>query len=329
MRELKKLQTTRNNLLNWVFQDKDSVIENKPRFVLDMFADHLEEAYGSWSLPNSNQKIKLDRFNRQEYESTDLSAVVEIHDELTSSNAFSHFLIHGSCADLKIISGWSDFDSIAVLKQESLRRENRGKTYDLCMRIDKMMRRIDPYQHHGIHFVHEKELLSFPDLYLPVDLLADAKCLLGSTDIKIKKVDSSAQEMSRFLGIVKTLKSAAIAGVLRHHAKDGKFLLENYADPNTMYQLKYLLCVVMLLPTLWLNLKSNYCRKSESYELLRSYFLTEELEFLETCSRVRSFWKADFHKENIIPSEVKNILGENYLARAAKFADLLETSLES
>ena len=72
-----------------------------------------------------------------------------------------------------------------MLKQESLRRENRGKTYDLCMRIDKMMRRIDPYQHHGIHFVHEKELLSFPDLYLPVGLLADAKCLLGSTDIKI------------------------------------------------------------------------------------------------------------------------------------------------
>jgi len=329
MCELKKLQTTRNNLLNWVFQDKDSVIQNKPRFVLDMFADHLEEAYGSWSLSSSNEKIKLDRFNRQEYESTDLSAVVEIHDELTSSNAFSHFLIHGSCADLKIISGWSDFDSIAVLKQESLRRENRGKTYDLCMHIDKMMRRIDPYQHHGIHFVHEKELLSFPDLYLPVDLLADAKCLLGSADIKIKKVDSSAQEMSRFLGIVKTLKSAATAGVLRHHAKDGKFLLEDYADPNTMYQLKYLLCVVMLLPTLWLNLKSNYCRKSESYELLRSYFLTEELEFLEACSHVRSFWKADFHKENIIPSEVKNILGENYLARAGKFADLLETSLES
>ena len=80
-----------------------------------------------------------------------------------------------------------------MLKQESLRRENRGKTYDLCMRIDKMMRRIDPYQHHGIHFVHEKELLSFPDLYLPVDLLADAKCLLGSADIKIKKVDSEME----------------------------------------------------------------------------------------------------------------------------------------
>ena len=328
MLELKNLQTTRNNLLNWVFQDKDGVIKDKPQFVFDMFVDHLEESYRSWYVSDANQRIDLCEFKKSDYENTDLEIVAEIHDELVNTDAFSHFLIHGSCADLRIISGWSDFDSIAVIRKESLSRKNRLKTFNMCRRIDEMMRSLDPYQHHGIHFIHEQDLRSFPDLYLPSNLLADSKCLLGNANIEIQKVDSSDQEIARFYGIVRTLKNAAATGELQHHAKDGRFLLEDYADPDTMYQLKYLLCVVMLLPTLWLNLKGNYCRKSDSYEIIKSYFSTEQLEFLELCSDIRSSWDKSLHKGNKIPLEVKNILGKNYLTRASKFAELLEVNRE-
>jgi|TARA_R110002153_G_scaffold129039_4_gene277624 hypothetical protein len=329
MLELKNLQTTRNNLLNWVFQDKDGVLKDKPQFVFNMFVDHLEESYRSWYVSDANQRIDLCEFKKSDYENTELKTILEIHDELANTRTFSHFLIHGSCADLRIIPGWSDFDSIAVIRKESLYRKNRLKTFNMCRRIDKMMRSLDPYQHHGIHFIHEKDLRSFPDLYLPANLLADSKCLLGNANIEIQKVDSSDQETARFYGIVRTLKSATATGILQHHAKGGKFLLEDYADSDTMYQLKYLLCVVMLLPTLWLNLKGNYCQKSDSYEMIRSYFSSEQLEFLESCSNVRSSWNKSLHKGNKISSEVKKILGENYLARASKFAELLESSCES
>ena len=104
---------------------------------------------------------------------------------------------------------------------------------------------------------------------------------------------------------------------------------ENYEDPDAMYQLKYLMCVVMLLPTLWLNLRGNYCQKSESYKLIRKHFTEEDLEFLEACSSARFKWKKSYHVGNSIPEQVRKMLGSNYLTRAAKFAKLLESRLVS
>ena len=68
MLELKNLQTTRNNLLNWVFQDKDGVIKDKPQFVFNMFVDHLEESYRSWYVSDANQRIDLCEFKKSDYE---------------------------------------------------------------------------------------------------------------------------------------------------------------------------------------------------------------------------------------------------------------------
>ena len=227
MSSLSRFQITTNSLLNWVFQDKDSVITGKPNFVFDMFADHLEAAYEEWSPTKKKERLELTKFNSEDYTREDLEFILEIHKEIKKSKSFSCFLIHGSCADLNMVPGWSDFDSIGILKSESLSKENRYQTFETCQEIDKMMRVLDPYQHHGIHFIHEKEMSSFPSLYLPVDLLKDSKCLLGNKSITVGRVDSSSQEMSRFRGIVKTLEKASETGVLRHHAKDGKYLLEN------------------------------------------------------------------------------------------------------
>lgn len=329
MQNLSKLQVTTNSLLNWVLQDKDNVIKGKPSFVFDMFTEHLASAYENLASVPSVKNINLLKFSKIDYQAEDLSFIIEIQNEVQKSGLFSSFLIHGSCADLNMVPGWSDFDAIGILKSVSLSRENRYQTFETCQKIDKMMRALDPYQHHGIHFVHEKEMASFPNLYLPIDLLKDAKCLLGNKSIAVGNVDSSRQERARFRGIVKTLKKASETGVLRHHAKDGKYLLENYEDPNTMYQLKYLMCVVMLLPTLWLNLQGSYCQKSESYELIRKYFSGEDLEFLEACSSVRFGWKKSYHVGNTIPEQVKKVLGNSYLTRAAKFATLLESRLDA
>ena len=320
MQSLSKLQVTTNSLLNWVLQDKDNVIKGKPSFVFDMFAEHLASAYENLTSAPSFKNINLLKFSKIDYQAEDLSFIIGIQRELQKSGLFSSFLIHGSCADLNMVPGWSDFDAIGILKSESLSRENRYQAFETCQKIDKMMRALDPYQHHGIHFVHEKEMASFPNLYLPVDLLRDSKCLLGNKSITVGRADSSSQEMSRFRGIVKTLEKASETGALKHHAKDGKYLLENYEDPNTMYQLKYLMCVVMLLPTLWLNLQGNYCQKSESYDLIRVHFSGEDLEFLEACSSARFGWKKSYHVGNAIPEQVKKTLGTNYLARSAKFA---------
>ncbi len=329
MSSLTRLQATSNSLLNWIFQDKDSVIKEKPSFVFDMFVEHLDSVYESLPITTNKVDVDLLKFSRKDYQDKDLDFIIEIQNEIHKNDIFSSFLIHGSCADLNMVPGWSDFDAIAVLKKGSLSRENRYQAFETCQKIEKIMRTLDPYQHHGIHFIHEKEMSSFPSLYLPFDLLKDTKCLLGNKSITVGRVDSAMQESARFSGIVKTLAKASETGVLRHHAKDGKYLLENYEDPDTMYQLKYLMCVVMLLPTLWLNLRGTYCQKSESYILIKKYFSGEDLEFLEACSSIRFDWKKSYHAGNTIPEQVKKALGKNYLARAAKFAILLESRLDA
>ncbi len=326
---LKASQITRNNLLNWVFQDKDPKLSKEPEYVFDMFLDHIQASYDEWNPDSELIKIQVRDFNKNDYDLDYFSFLFEIEKEAIESNIYSHFLIHGSCADLKIVKGWSDFDSIAVLKSESLNKENRKRTFESCLKIDKIMRKMDPYQHHGVHFLHEKDLLSFPNLYLPCDLLKDSKCILSSKEISLGKCDSHSLEKRRFHGIINTLVTSGKEGILRHHAKDGKYLLENYEDINTMYQLKYLLSVIMLLPTLWLNLRGNYCRKEDSYKLIRNHFSSSELEILEIASNIRSQWKEYFVNENIIPDQVKNTLGLNYLKRAAKYAKLLEQRLVS
>ena len=329
MSSLSKLQVTSNSLLNWVFQDKDGTIKGKPSFVLDMFSNHLEAVYEKLPETKHKSKISLLRFDKKDYEKKELRFILEISEEISKSKIFSSFLIHGSCADLCLVPGWSDFDAIGILKTSSLSRENRTQTFETCQKIDKMMRCLDPYQHHGIHFIHEKEMNSFPNLYLPVNLLKGAKCLLGNPSIELAKVDSLEREMLRFRGIVKTLKNASDSGILKHHAKDGKYLLENYKDLEAMYQLKYFLCVIMLLPVLWFNLKGDYCRKEDSYEMIRKYFSPSQLEVLEKASQVRASWKSKYFKGNTIPSEVRNMLGMDYLVRGAKFAKMLEVNLDA
>ena len=319
MLNLTKIQLTSNTLFNWLLQDKQSSLEGQPQFVRDIFFDHLEHVF---NLPHvsSVQAVQLSNFNTGDYDSTCMKAAVPLRNAIFNSGLFSYFLIHGSTADLGVVDGWSDFDSIAVVRRDALEAGNREHLFNTCKEIDTIMRRTDPHQHHGIHFVHEDELKSFPNLYLPVSLLGDCKCLLGSKKISVAQVNSQEFEMQRFLAIVRTLTSASREGVLRHHAKDDKYLLENYADSNTMYQLKYFLCLIMLMPVLWLNLKGIYCDKPTSFVEIKEFFSPNELEILTKASTIRGTWLPEMNLENVIPDTTINILGSNYLMRGAEYA---------
>ena len=112
-----------------------------------------------------------------------------------------------------------------------------------------------------------------------------------------------------------------------HHGKNGKYLLENYKDTDTMYQLKYFLSVIMLLPTLFLNLKGNYCRKSDSFTLINEYFAQDRLELITTASKIRNDWPAKQGRKinsNRIPTWLVKDLGRDYLKRGADLAKLFE-----
>jgi len=114
---------------------------------------------------------------------------------------------------------------------------------------------------------------------------------------------------------------------LLHHKKNEVYLVENYKNIETMYQLKYFLCVIMLLPTLWLNNQGVYCKKKDSFELIKKHFSNKELELLTCASEIRTNWAQEINLDlnlNVIPMWIRNILGSDYLARGGKLAKIFE-----
>jgi len=325
IRKVSEEQVLANSALNSFLQNRDGIALHD-KHVINPLLDHIEKSYSGIAAGSSSNVgiVQLKDFILEEYLQHDtLCIIAEISKVVERSDMFKNFIVHGSCSDFRIVDGWSDFDCIAVVKRSSLSRRNRFDLLKVCIELDEKMRTLDPYQHHGIHYIHEDELLSFPNLYLPVDVLRSGKCVLSNGKLEICRVDSLHLEVSRFRSVLETLQLASESGVLRHHAKDGKFLKESYEDADTMYQLKYLISLVSLLPAYWCNISGLYCEKPQAYAEMRKQFSPDQLEFFEKCSDVRFGWKRHFHDSNIIHEDVMNILGSDYLLRAYRFARLL------
>ena len=133
-------------------------------------------------------------------------------------------------------------------------------------------------------------------------------------------MNSYNKEFDRFVGIVNTFKEASIKKTLYHHPLEGVYLEENYANDKAMYQLKYFLSVVMLLPVLWLNLKGDYCTKPESFKKIEKHFSENDLELLKRATNIRQSWNGQKIQDNHIPDWIKKELGENYFTRGATLA---------
>ncbi len=327
MNDLSSLQTSSNNLLNWLLQGKMVSLQSQPTYVKKMLLTHLANVFNEIQCATKNEIIELGTFKESEYKDSCMCPVVDVKNIIEEKKYFKHFIIHGSTADLEVIPGWSDFDAIAVL-DASIFEECDVDLIDTCIDLDRVMRKIDKYQHHGIHYIHEKELEAYPQLYLPKQLLPDGKCLLGSRKVQIRSVGSRGKESDRFCGIVNTLVAAAESGWLNHHPLNGKFLKEDYEDGETMYQLKYFLCVLMLLPSLWFNLQGVYCKKKESFDMIKERFDERELEILLSASNIRNTWRDINPPANTIPAWVRNELGKGYLEKGAIFASMLKDSIE-
>ena len=317
-------------MLNWLLQGKTAAIKEEPFYVKTQLYNHLGSVFEAIEESNENEiQIHLDKFDKKVYqESPDMFEVLNVQKLLKPlKKDFTHFIIHGSTSDLNTSSGWSDFDSIAVIKDLPRNKKEICDLIDSCIELDIEMRKIDKLQHHGIHFLHEKEMMSYPQLYLPYQLFSNAKCLLDSTNITIKPVCSRAQEIQRFSSIVNTFKEANDKGFLNHHPLDNAFLEEDFNNTHTMYQLKYFLSVVMLLPTLWFNLRDVYCKKEDSFNLIKNHFDNKDLEILLKASKIRSDWKNSQVDENKIPNWVIETLEEKYLQRGYIFAKTLAENI--
>ena len=95
-----------------------------------------------------------------------------------------------------------------------------------------------------------------------------------------------------------------------------------------MYQLKYFLSLIMLLPTLYLDAIGEPCYKKESFSKIKYKFINE-WEIIEKATEIRTLWQINEefpYTTNKIPDWVVELLGGNYFSRAYKLSSkMMET----
>jgi len=317
-------QLNLNSQLNWFLSNKSKCIDSIPFYEMDLFRlpllDHTKFLRGRYGT-NKKTKINFRPTDLSEYDGDKyFDSIVEIRRALSfNENIISDFIIHGSLADMNIIPGWSDFDSMCIINDDALSKHATFVSLiKLARSLTNISYQVDKYQHHGIHFIFESELGRYPEIYLPSNLFEDAKSLMDKKCIEVYPYPALSSQIKRFKSINSLFESSLESGVMMHHAKDGVYLKNNFIDSqNAMYQFKYFGCLLMILPSYFLNLQGIKCKKSESFNIVKGMISKENWKIIEDFSYLRSNWDRKYENDNRIHSEIMKLFDYNYF-RAAK-----------
>ncbi len=315
------LQNKTNSLLNWMLQPKSLCLNGEKGFVIQSIFDSINASYCALDeskVQTNKKEYDIKRIDDKKYNTKFLQPVLKIAEIIRDevSDYILDFILHGSLSTHDFIPGWSDFDSMVIIKNETLGDSFRMmRLRSIFFDIDSVIKEIDNHQHHGIHFITEKDLLMYPSLFLPPDIFKDSVSLSEGGSLTLFNRDSRDEEIKRFNSIYSTFKKAYSGGVLMHHEYNGEYLMRGFMNyQNAMYQLKYFLSVVTILPSYFMNILGKYPRKGQSIEDCRSIMKGSNFEIIDKATLVRSKWNQFPVVSNEIPIDVMNILGENYFS---------------
>lgn len=320
-------QVSFNQMLSWFLSKKSQCLDNEGEWVVNMIAKNISYSYQSLPKVKIEYKtinISMEVIDEEDYSAQDasyLQPVLKLKNFVNShiKDNVVDFLIHGSIATLDYVKGWSDLDTLLVVNSKTIEdpislvvfRKNLLSAHDYLLEIDTL-------QHHGFIFCTEFDLDHYFSHCLPIEVLQQSKSLIKNSNFKVKYNRSKLNSMKFFEDKVFTLKKAFEDGVLLHHPYKGQHLLENYGNPNAMYQMKYFLSVLMSLPILYLDALGTPCYKNESFGKIKKTF-ENEWEIIEKASLIRSMWsERENHpyKGNQIPEWLRKELGDLYFKRA-------------
>lgn len=222
------------------------------------------------------------------------------------------FYLHGSLASLDYVSGYSDFDAIAILNNKSPRL---GK---VIKKINRFPYLIDILQHHPVSLIKKTEMLDYQRNDLPVHLLEGAVAL-GKSPLELTFEIKDFDFQTTFDEFYEYFKNC----------------YQKKYQPRSAQDLKLFLSQIQLLPALYLQAKTKkWVDKKESFQKAKKDF-GREWEVIEKATRVRNIWRySPVFSEKIqnlllkipnlerlawiygkflmpIPSEVKKIMGPN------------------
>ena len=328
-----KIKTHSNfhQLLTWFLGPKSIYLEKEEPWNINLFAQNICFLYKKLPFTNKNlvsYSINIPYYDEGVYPEKDKNFLKPVKSLKSYINKelkdnLKDFLIHGSISSADYSIGWSDFDTFVILNSQTFEdpksltvfREKIIEAYNFLLNID-------PLQHHGFIFCTEKGLDQYYSNFLPEQVLKWSKSLIRNSQLNIKSYRDKSTSIAAFSSKNDLLKSAFKDKALFHHKYNNEYLLEDFKNINTMYQLKYFLSLLMLLPALYLDATGEPCYKKDSFSKVKDKF-KDEWEIIDKASEIRTLWqyKEDFpFTSNKIPGWIIEILGGNYFSRAYKLS---------
>jgi len=329
-----------HQLLTWFLSSKSQHLDVEGPWVVNMMAKNIAFSYTALPVLKDGlfqSKIKIPKINEHDYQCKDkqyLRSILNLQDyvRINIEQYVVDFLIHGSLSTLDYSVGWSDLDTLVIVSGETIK--NPTALIDLRSKLSvaqQYLYEIDPLQHHGFIFCTEFELSQYLEYCMPLEVLFESKSLLRDSTLRINHDRSNALNSHFFELKTRTLEKAYNEGVLHHHPYEGKYLLDNYKDMNTMYQMKYFLSVVMSLPIYYLDAIGEPSYKKDSFRKLESVF-SLDWGIIEKASTVRAKWAEQENHPyvgNDIPGWLPIELGAEYFDRAYKLSKAMLDKLKT
>ena len=205
--------------------------------------------------------------------------VLRMMDELVPlKEYFFGAYVHGSLGTYEEIN-YSDFDALIIIRNEVFNNKTQlaSLAHKLCQ-LQRVMLEFDPLQHHGWFVLTETDLQFYCEASFPTELYKYAKSILpgAANTIVIYPRDSVLDLEVSFINL-----SNAILGKIN-----------NQKLSLNMYELKCLLSQIMLLPSLYLQVKlGKGVFKKQSFQLARRDFEDNCWDVMNEISSIRKDWE--------------------------------------
>ena len=335
--KVRALQDGLHSMLTWFLSPKSKGLELVDGFhCTRMIAQNISLGYQNLPKTTSRRivtELFVPELDTEEYLSKDavyLRPIIELK-QYASERLRDHLdalLVIGSMATLDYSRGWSDLDTYLIVKNETIFEPNSLlKLRELLLSAYSYLLRIDPLQHHGFLCCTAADLIQYPSYYMPVNVLKYSKSILGEYRVAFHVLPGSIGVKERFQKHVGFFKKTYESGILKHHAYNGEYLLDNFHNAdNAMYQMKNFLEFVTLLPAYFLEAKGTPCYKRDSFDLVRPYVPDENWELTEIAGLIRKEWEnKEVHPYtgNRVPDWLIDMLGANYFKRMYELVKVL------
>ena len=159
---------------------------------------------------------------------------------------FQMALVHGSLATLDERPGVSDLDLLVVLTRDAA--EDAGRLLEAratALELWPLLQRVDPLQHHGTFVLTPADLAFYPQVFLPLPVLREARVLAGPAD--------GLPVALRPTGLPRRLTLLRAAEMLRRPLPDSLFLAKLHLQ------------VVLLAPCFLLQADGRFVYKRDAF----------------------------------------------------------------